>query len=1451
MVAGAKALAYVRDGFRRQSGENVLIGDVSAEEHERLEQRASQKENARRSYGAVSAFGLANPYGPLAGGLVQDRLSDWADDKSYEREDEREDGAGILEDEEVSSENSQSQDPRSSFSSEMRVLMQQAENAVGARAGSPGGNGNAAAGNKSPRIPSLAPGQGARGGVTGTTSTTGGRSTGSAGSPSTTPPNLQLPSTIFPMSGRATDVEHGGDPHHVHFSTPRSGSGDVPTSATTGTTAATKQGSREPSTDIRERQVEHAKTALTLLKEKALSRHTKQPSGAERSTTYFDPKVDLPPHRHSSRFLSRVGSMFNRGVTRMFGTPEQDEEIYNEKHGLKALLRGYDKHRGAAHPEFRYVINPLSFRLELWNAAIAIAVIYITIMVGFSIGVYQFRYPEAQYYFFYGLDAMFILDMILHFRTGFVHDGHIIMDPKKIAAHYLHGWFWVDVAANFPWELLTFLAMGSSARKQVKFLKWLKIPILLRLTKLRAFLSGDLRYGNIMRTLVVFFVICHFLTCGWLFMVGLCEQLEDIYPEWNYAEKLDEKLIVTHPQLGLQCTSQYVWPLYWHGMSTVMSALMGSLPNNEIDGGYYQGLHFHKGLEQKLNEDYDLLMQYKNHFDSEAHYQQAVFMASTKSPWNFMNNVRPVNFATVNGTTSRTTPWYSVPYGTTNGGVSSGGVNDAATDYNWVPQSQYHRILREELAAAQKTPTEDAESSSLFETSYDQPYGREPEIFSTLLVEEKDASLGGNEINAAQGRALAAERDNFRNANSELYQLKYDENNEKLRMNKAVGVERRSLTTTTPDWVAVYSAAFDLGLVQPVQPNAFVRNASMFAYVFWLKWIGMILQAILIGQILDAVKNTDYARKEFRRKQDAALQELTDNAHNLSPCLQQRIKDYFKFRWVNNEFGNMHLLDPNILSKSLTTEVAISLFHDTIVALPFLLHAPPAVLADVCQKMGLKLFMQGDAVYRRGDESDGFYVLEFGTVTVCEVDRIEDVMDPPLPDLFEKRLEKPGTAFGVHSALASLTTATPNQALHSHSAFAMTVVKTLHLPIDSLHNICYAFPKFFRELRKHREQELREQHRASRVGDHAHLDHSATTITQPNQALLACKQFIMVERNVDDLHRKFDMLMRNANLDPAAGVDPTGLPRIPGAAQILAPNHRRWLKDSFQRKFSPRMTHRSDAAHRKSEIRSFVTSHYNTPSSASVTRRQASAPPRSGLPGDSEHHKASEEIVDWARSQATTTSGLDSSLIKMLPSDAMLAPGESQRFPTGDGSALSANILSWIKSKTSGVKLKKSSETSSYLVSEVEEIQGEALKQLHQQKSEVETDARGHVVALSLPPRVSDGISLAGDESSNQSLRSNRNNSKDDARARINEGGLVPSFGTNRDRSAPPQSQRTMDLRSSLDSNNSNNSDRGFVPAPTRQNMSHMSFSGDDDKIAVPHPSKTADKGDPFRDKRV
>ncbi|XP_071964484.1 potassium/sodium hyperpolarization-activated cyclic nucleotide-gated channel 2-like [Antedon mediterranea] len=89
-------------------------------------------------------------------------------------------------------------------------------------------------------------------------------------------------------------------------------------------------------------------------------------------------------------------------------------------------------------------------------------------------------------------DTLFITDIFFNFRTGILnHDGNelVILDPKKIAKHYLKSWFFLDLVSSLPMDYIILLMGGGNesiykASRALRFLRMAKLLSLLRLLRL-------------------------------------------------------------------------------------------------------------------------------------------------------------------------------------------------------------------------------------------------------------------------------------------------------------------------------------------------------------------------------------------------------------------------------------------------------------------------------------------------------------------------------------------------------------------------------------------------------------------------------------------------------------------------------------------------------------------------------------------------------------------------------------------------------------------------------------------------------------------------------------------------------------------------------------------------------------------------------------------------------
>ena len=111
----------------------------------------------------------------------------------------------------------------------------------------------------------------------------------------------------------------------------------------------------------------------------------------------------------------------------------------------------------------------------------------------------------------YIVDCIFILDVVVNFRTGFLMgDGEIELDSKKVAKRYIKGQFIIDFFASLPIDW--FLVGG-----QASALGAVKLPRLLRLFRLIKKFDkfASARMLRVLIFVTLFLLFSHWVGCLW------------------------------------------------------------------------------------------------------------------------------------------------------------------------------------------------------------------------------------------------------------------------------------------------------------------------------------------------------------------------------------------------------------------------------------------------------------------------------------------------------------------------------------------------------------------------------------------------------------------------------------------------------------------------------------------------------------------------------------------------------------------------------------------------------------------------------------------------------------------------------------------------------------------------------------------------------------------------
>ena len=257
--------------------------------------------------------------------------------------------------------------------------------------------------------------------------------------------------------------------------------------------------------------------------------------------------------------LERQDSFLKRFSTRHYGftNPVVDSEHQSVDHSNVHVRTTIKRHRSVIHPDENFMFY--------WLSIITMAVLY---NVWTCIARQAFRDIINGYEMVWFItdalcDFIYLIDILVQLRTGYLERGLIVYDSKKLAQHYVRSRFFVvDMLAIFPLDLVQFFI---GIHPVIRFPRFLKIYRTYRFVYI---VETRTSYPNFWRVLNLSHIL--FLGSHWFaafyFMISKAEGFEGT---WGYPKPIGEFASVTR---------KYLKSLYW---STLTLTTIGDLPPPE------------------------------------------------------------------------------------------------------------------------------------------------------------------------------------------------------------------------------------------------------------------------------------------------------------------------------------------------------------------------------------------------------------------------------------------------------------------------------------------------------------------------------------------------------------------------------------------------------------------------------------------------------------------------------------------------------------------------------------------------------------------------------------------------------------------------------------------------------------------------------------------------------
>ncbi|KAM6964745.1 voltage-gated delayed rectifier potassium channel KCNH4-like isoform 2-T2 [Tautogolabrus adspersus] len=296
-----------------------------------------------------------------------------------------------------------------------------------------------------------------------------------------------------------------------------------------------------------------------------------------------DGSEDKRRRRKSSTHFSEArkrGRTMLYHLTRQFSQGGKGEVNLGGRMMDKPRLPEY---KVAAVQKSRFILLHYSVSKALWDWLILLATFYVAVTVPYNVSFtpYEDTHSAARSTIVSDIvvEMLFIVDMILNFRTTYVsQSGQVVYESRSICIHYATTWFFVDLVAALPFDLL--YAFNITVTSLVHLLKTVR---LLRLLRLLQKLDRYSQYSAMVLTLLmsVFALLAHWMACIW-YMIGRKEiETTDTW-EISWLHELGKRLetpYINNTVGGPTVRSSYIAALYFT-LSSLTSVGFGNVCAN-------------------------------------------------------------------------------------------------------------------------------------------------------------------------------------------------------------------------------------------------------------------------------------------------------------------------------------------------------------------------------------------------------------------------------------------------------------------------------------------------------------------------------------------------------------------------------------------------------------------------------------------------------------------------------------------------------------------------------------------------------------------------------------------------------------------------------------------------------------------------------------------------------
>eukprot|EP00947_MAST-08B_sp_MAST-8B-sp1_P005483 g5483.t1 len=257
--------------------------------------------------------------------------------------------------------------------------------------------------------------------------------------------------------------------------------------------------------------------------------------------------------------------------------------IVNTEKQVQEFIEEFDG--GVSKPW--YIMLPHSIFVKYWDILVMLLLMYVTfiipVRVCFTINDEITEEWTSVDIFELILDIVFIVDVGVNFVTAFHEEKtfKMVVSPKRIAMRYITGWFFIDIIACIPINLILRGVGGAASESSInrigklarlprmfrllRLLRLMKLLRILRMTRIfdRLIMSFDKTAIQGFKVFFYVWMVTHLVACLWYLIGSIHDGAESWIKDEQFLETKD---------IG----PKYVAALYW-AFSTLTTVGFGDI----------------------------------------------------------------------------------------------------------------------------------------------------------------------------------------------------------------------------------------------------------------------------------------------------------------------------------------------------------------------------------------------------------------------------------------------------------------------------------------------------------------------------------------------------------------------------------------------------------------------------------------------------------------------------------------------------------------------------------------------------------------------------------------------------------------------------------------------------------------------------------------------------------